>query len=80
MERQNVTLSLPKDVVRQARHLAVERGVSLSALLSAYLEELVHSEPSYQQARERAIDRMRRGVRMGVGSRPTWTRDELHER
>jgi len=80
MERQNVTVSLPPEILKQARHLAVERGTSLSALLAACLEDLVRSEPTYRAAQRRAVARMRKGVRMGVGARPGWTRDELHER
>jgi hypothetical protein len=76
-----VTLSLPPELVRKAEHVAVERGLSLSNLVGSCLEEVVKSEPSsYEQARDRAIDRMRQGLPMGVGERPGWTRDELHER
>lgn len=80
MKTQSVTLSLPPDLVRKARHVAVERGVSLSRLVGSCLEEVVEPESSYEQARDRAIARMRQGVPMGVGERPGWTRDELHER
>ena len=80
METQNVKLSLPRDLIRRARHVAVERGVSLSALVGSCLAEVVAPQPAYEQARDRAIARMREGLPMGVGERPTWTRDELHER
>jgi hypothetical protein len=80
MQTQNVKLSLPRDLVRKARHVAVERGVSLSALVGSCLEEVVAPEQSYEQARDRAIARMRQGLAMGLGERPAWTRDELHER
>jgi len=80
MGTQNVKLSLPRDLVRKARHVATERGVSLSELVGSCLEEVVAPEQSYEQARDRAIARMRQGLPMGLGERPTWTRDELHER
>jgi hypothetical protein len=80
MERHNVTVSLPAEILKQARHLAVERGTSLSWLLASCLEELVRNEPAYQQAKERAVARMRQGLAMAVGKRPSWTRDEIHER
>jgi uncharacterized protein DUF6364 len=80
MKTQNVTLSLPQDLVRKARHVAGARGVSLSNLVGSCLEEVVGNEPGYEQARDRAIARMRKGLPMGVGERPGWTRDELHER
>lgn len=80
METQNVRLSLPRELIRKARRVAGERGVTLSALVGSCLEEVVAPEPAYEQARDRAIARMRQGLPMGVGERPAWTRDELHER
>ncbi len=80
MKNQNVTLSLPPDLVRKAEHVATERGLSLSTLVGSCLEEVVKPQLSYEEARDRAIARMRQGVSMGVGERPGWTRDELHER
>lgn len=80
MTRGNVTLSLPEETLRLARHLAVEKGVSLSRLLSDYLEEVVLRDERYHEARKTALARMTRGVRMGVGSKPTWSREDLHER
>jgi len=77
--RRNVTLTLSEDALRRARHLAVEKGVSLSRLLSDSLEDVVLRGDRYEKARRRALERMKRGVRLGV-SRITWTRDELHER
>jgi hypothetical protein len=79
MDRQNVTLSLPRQVVLKARHIAVERGVSLSKLLSAYLEELVQKEPEYERARRDSVAMMCQGLPMGF-DRPEWTREQLHER
>jgi hypothetical protein len=81
LKTQNVTLSLPPDLIREAEHVADERGMSLSMLVGSCLEEVVKPQPSsYEQARDRAIARMRQGLSMGVGERPGWTRDELHER
>ncbi len=80
MDRQDVTFSLPKDLLADARQLAVNRGVSLSRLVAAYLEEMVRRESGYEQAKQRAVARMRRGIPMGLGGRPTWTREDLYER
>jgi len=79
IDRQNVTLSLPRNVVLKARHIAVERGVSLSALLAAHLKEIVRHEPEYEAAKEAALEMMARGLPMGV-DQPDWSREELHER
>lgn len=80
MDTQNVTLSLPKALLRQARHVAVERGISLSRLLAEYMERAVVQGEQYEAARQRFLARMNEATSLGVGEKPTWTRDELHER
>ena len=53
MERQNVTLSLPKETLRKAKILAAERQTSLSALLTETLEAIVAKADMYEIARQR---------------------------
>ena len=48
---QNITLSLPKPVLRKVKILAVERQSSVSALLTGFLEEIVEREDAYAAAR-----------------------------
>jgi len=80
-QRRSVTLTLSAEIVRRARHLAVERGVSLSKLLSDELETLVVKDEQYERARKRLFARMREGFDFGLRDRrPSWSRDELHER
>ena len=76
----NVTLTLPEETIRRARHLAVERGLSLSRLLSEYMEEMVLREERYERAGKRSKERMRRGLSLGTNGRAGWSREELHER
>jgi len=80
MERQNVTLSLPKETLRKAKILAAERQTSLSALLTETLEEIVAKSDRYEIAKQRQLVLMERGFDFGLGDTITWTRDELHER
>lgn len=80
MEKQNITLALPKDLLRRVKHMAVERDTSVSGLLTQFLTELVEQEDGYESARRRHMALMERGFDMGTGGRVTWTRDELHER
>ena len=47
MEMQNITLSLPKDVLRKVKLLAVQQGTSVSGLLKSELERLVAQEERY---------------------------------
>ena len=80
MDTQNVTLSLPKALLLQARHVAVDRGISLSRLLAEYMERAVVQGEQYEAARQHFLARMNEATSLGVGEKPTWTRDELHER
>lgn len=77
---QNITLSIPKPVLRKVKILAVERQTSVSALLTGLLEEVVGREDAYAAARERALARLTRSVNLGTRGQVGWTRDSLHER
>ena len=77
---QNITLSMPKDILRRVKHIAVERQTSVSGLMVEMLEDLVHREDAYVQARERQLALMKKGFNLGTNGVATWTRDELHER
>jgi hypothetical protein len=74
----NITLKLDADILREARILAAEEGLSVSALLAAKLDELVRQRKGYERARKRAVSRLRKGFDLGW-TRPR-SRDELHER
>jgi len=80
MKTQNITLSIPKEILRRVKHIAVERGTSVSGIMTELLEELVEREDAYAQARERQSAMMAQGFNLGTGGKVTWTRDELHER
>jgi hypothetical protein len=80
MERQNVTISVPKHVLQEAKHLAVERGTSLSKFLSDYLEILVKTQARKRKSAQRIKRRLGRGLPLGTMGKCTWTRDSLHER
>lgn len=80
MEYQNVTISLPKEILRKAKHIAIDRQTSLSGLLVKTLEEIVYNEEAYQQAKFRQQSAMKKSMDLGVKGKVSWTRDELHER
>ncbi len=74
----NLTLKLDADLIREARVLAAEEGQSISALLTERLEALVRERKTFDQARRRALARLRLGFDLGFT--PPKSRDELHER
>ncbi|HUK39449.1 MAG TPA: hypothetical protein VLX11_00345 [Candidatus Acidoferrales bacterium] len=80
MEKQNITLSLPKEILRQAKHFAVDEGVSLSGFLVAALTERVRRLRDIERAGARQRALMRRGLKLGTKGRATWKREDLHAR
>ena len=79
-EKRNITLAVPRDVLQKAKLIAVRRDTSVSGLLTSYLREVVDEDDEYGRAMERQRRAMRKAKRLGLKGRPTWTRDELHER
>jgi metal-responsive CopG/Arc/MetJ family transcriptional regulator len=80
MERQNVTLSLPKNLLKQAKILAAQEDKSLSELIREALSRKVKEKSEYEQAKERQIALMEKGFNLGSKGKITVTREELHER
>ena len=76
----NVTLSLPDELLREARHLAVDRGVSLSRFVALSLEQQVEAVRGYRRARERQLRLLQGGIDPGTRGEATWTRESVHER
>jgi len=74
----NVTLKLDADLLREARILAAEEGRSISAMLADRVAALVREHRGFDQARRRALGRLRHASPLGW-RRPA-SRDELHER
>jgi hypothetical protein len=80
-EKQNVTLALPKRLLRRVKVAAAERDTSVSAILTRLLEDFVRSnEDDYERAKRHAVAAMKKGYDLGTHGKRTWTRDELHER
>ncbi|HAA89000.1 MAG: hypothetical protein XD63_1803 [Thermoanaerobacterales bacterium 50_218] len=77
MNYQNITLSIPKEVLRRAKHIAIERGTSLSGLLTHMLEELTEKEDKYRKAREYHLP-MLDMFDLGTKGKITWSRSDLH--
>jgi predicted transcriptional regulator len=74
----NVTLKLDADLLREVRILAAQEDTSISAMLSARLEQIVRERKAYHRARKRALERLRQGI--ALNWTPPRSRDELHER
>ena len=80
LSTRNVTLALPKRVLQRVKVIAAQRGTSISRLLVETLEQVADRDEAYERARTRALDSLKRPPDLGTRGRPTWTRDDLHER
>ena len=77
----NVTLSLPEDLVRRVRKIAVDRDTTLTGLVRGYLNEVVRQEAATGRTRREreALERSFEQFQYSVGKK-SWKREDLHER
>ena len=80
MEKQNVTLSIPRYLLKQAKIIAAGQDKSLSQLMRESLEEKVREEADYDKARKRQLRLLKKGLDLGTGGQIKSSRDELHAR
>lgn len=73
----NLTLSLPDDVARWTRVWAAEHDVSVSKMLSTFLEQRMRASGQYERAMESFLGRKPVCLKR-QGSYPT--REAVHER
>lgn len=76
--KQNITLSLDKDLIQRAKVISAKRRSSVSNMLSQELQRIVESAENYEISRKKAISDLRTGYHLG--GIITASRDELHER
>ncbi len=80
VERQNVTLSLPKELIKKSKVMAAQKDMSLSAFLRAALEYKVREETGYESARKRQEGLLEKGFDFGTKGQVGFNRDDLHAR
>ena len=76
--KQNITLSIDKDLIRKSKVIAAQRETSVSKLLSGELEKLIQHAEQYEFAKKRALANLKTGFHFG--GKIIASREELHER
>jgi hypothetical protein len=76
--KQNITISLDKDLIRTGKLLAAQRGTSLNRLLRQELERIIQNARHYDTAKQKAISAMKAGFYSCTDRYPD--REEVHER
>ena len=80
MEKQNVTLSLPKSLLKEAKIMAINKETSLSRLLVEALEDLVRRGQEYERSKRRHMMILKRGFDLGTQGHIEIKREEVHGR
>lgn len=76
--KQNITLSLDKELIKRARVLAAQRQMSVSQMLGRELRTIVEDADYHEWAKRKALAELRKGFHLG--GKVIATREELHER
>jgi hypothetical protein len=76
--KQNITLSIDKELIKNARVLAAQRQTSVSRMLSEELQKLIENSNKYELVKKQALDYLIRGFHLG--EKIAVSREELHER
>ena len=80
MERQNVTISMPKPLLKKAKILAATLDKSLSELLRETLEQRVRESDGYNKPKSRQLKLLKTGYNLGTKGKVNLKRDELYDR
>jgi metal-responsive CopG/Arc/MetJ family transcriptional regulator len=80
MEKRNVTLSLPVDLLQKLRVMAAKRNVSMSSLMTGAISKTILDEDDTEIRTKRMIERMKKSPGRGVGDNITWKREEIYDR
>ena len=76
--KQNITLSINKDLIRKAKILAAQKQTSISGMLSQELHKIIDDSEEYELFKRKALININQGFHLG--GKIVVSREELHER
>jgi len=76
--KQNITLSLEKELIKKAKVLAPKKDISVTKLLAEQLAKIFSEEGQYEVSKRRALARLKKGFHLGGSILAK--REEIHER
>jgi len=76
--KQNITISLDKELIQAGKVIAAQQGTSLNRMLRLELEKIIRNARQYDTAKQKAIAAIKAGFHSGMVRYPS--RDDLHER
>jgi hypothetical protein len=75
-----IIVSLSSSNIQILKRLATEKGLSLNDFLTQEIEKWADRQLRYQQAKERQIALMKKGIDLGFQNDQPPSRNSLHER
>ena len=76
--KQNVTLSVEKDLIKKGKVVAARKDSSISKMLADLLKNMVENDDHYEAAKRSAFQLLKKGLHLG--GKVTWKREDLYER
>ena len=76
--KQNITLSIEKELIKKGRILAVKKETSVSKMLGDMLAEMINQDDQYEAAKRNALQILNKGFHMGGGIH--WKREDHYDR
>lgn len=76
--KQNITLSIEKELIKKGKILAARKGISVSKMMIDFLKEIVNKDDRYEAAKRNAMNILNK--KFHLGGRINWKREDLHER
>ncbi len=80
MKKQNITLSIRKDILQKVKIMAAKQNTSISGLMTDVLEDVVAQDEGYQAASQNYHRLLGKEFDLGTKGSIGWSRDELHDR
>ena len=76
--KQNITLSLEKELIKKGKIVAAKKETSISKMLGELLKEIIDKEDQYEAAKRNALQTLQHGF--NLGGTITWKREDLYDR
>ncbi len=76
--KQNITLSIEKELIKKGKILAARKEISVSKMMANMLKDVIYQHERYEASKRSALEIMRKG--MHLGGRINWKREDLYER
>jgi hypothetical protein len=76
--KQNITLSIEKELIKKGKIIAARKDTSVSKMISNLLKDMVYQEDRYEAAMRNALSTLKKGCHLG--GRISWKREDLYER